>query len=484
METHIAPPLPILLVDDEINFLKSASITLRVAGFEVSTCSRSQEVLSLMVQQRFALVLLDVMMPGTPGTALLPEIVKGFPESPVIMLTAINSVETAVECMRSGAFDYLVKPVEKDRLVTSVRRAMDFVEIRNENSRLTRYLLDDRLKRPELFERIVTRNRKMSAIFQYVEAIAQTPMPVLITGETGVGKEMIARIIHDASGRGGEYVSVNIAGLDDAMISDTLFGHEKGAFTGAAAHRDGLVAKASGGTLFLDEIGDLARESQVKLLRLLEDRTYYPVGSDSVRTSSARVIVATNKDMQALRKEGVFRNDLYFRLQSHQIDIPPLRDRKEDIPLLIDTFYEQTTRDLGRTDPVAPPPELYEVLSTYSFPGNIRELKNLVFDALSRDRAGAVSVSYVKDRLDKTPVSPGPDSSAAEQFTKDNLPRWQCLPALKDAEQMLIDEALRRSSGNQTLAAQLLGMTRSALNKRLVRGRQFDSPSDDAQPPS
>ena len=322
MRSETTSSLPVLLVDDEADFLKSASLTLRLGGCDVVTCQHSNDVLALMEQQRFGVVLLDILMPGGKGTQLLPEIIKSFPESPVIMLTALNSVETAVECMRSGAFDYLVKPVEKERLVTSVRRAIDFVEIRNENSRLKGYLLDDQLKRPELFERFITRNKNIAAIFQYIEAIAQTPMPVLITGETGVGKELIARIVHDASGREGEFVSVNVAGLDDAMVSDTLFGHQKGAFTGADSKRDGLIAKAAGGTLFLDEIGDLARESQVKLLHLLEDRTYYSVGSDSLHNSTARIIVATNRDIQALRREGNFRNDLYFRLQSHQIDVP------------------------------------------------------------------------------------------------------------------------------------------------------------------
>ena len=473
MNPESIPSLPILLVDDEVDFLKSASITLRVAGFNVVTCPQSEEALSLMAQQRFAVVVLDILMPGLPGNVLLPEIVKAFPESPVIMLTAINSVETAVECMRAGAFDYLVKPVEKSRLITSVRRAAEYVDMRDENKLLTGYLLHDRLERPALFERFVTRSPRMHGIFQYIEAIAQTPMPVLITGETGVGKELVARALHDASGRIGEFVSINIAGLSDALVSDTLFGHERGAFTGADARREGLVARAAKGTLFLDEIGDLAMESQIKLLRLLEDKTYYPVGSDAPRTSNARVIVATNRELETMRQNQTFRNDLYFRLQGHQIAIPPLRDRREDIRLLIDTFCEQAAHELTKPAPTVPD-ELYAFLSRYGFPGNIRELKNMVFDAVSTEKNGTMSIAYFRDRLGipyETSPASSYDADSAEQFTTDKLSRLQRLPTLKDSEQMLVEEALRRSNGNQTLAAQLLGLTRSALNKRLIRAR-------------
>jgi|WetSurMetagenome_2_1015567.scaffolds.fasta_scaffold00871_1 DNA-binding NtrC family response regulator len=461
---------PVLLVDDEPEFLKSASVTLRLGGFKVATCQSGGQALELLDRQKVGAILLDIMMPGGQGTQLLPDIVKAHPECPVIMLTAVNNVETAVSCMRSGAFDYLVKPVERERLITSVRRAMEYVEVRNENARLKGYLLDDRLRRPELFERFVTRDGKMAAIFQYVEAIAQTAMPVLITGETGVGKELFARIVHDASGRAGEFVTVNIAGLDDAMMSDTLFGHEKGAFTGAAAQRGGLVAKAAEGTLFLDEIGDISRESQVKLLRLLEDRTYYAGGSDSLRTSTARVIVATNQDLERLREEGAFRNDLYFRLQGHQISIPPLRERPGDIPLLADFFMEQAAAELGRAVSSLSE-EAYSLLSGYSFPGNVRELKNLVFDAASMEKGTTIGASFFEGRLAKP--FPAARAGAAEtpRVSPADLSRMQVLPTLKDAETMLVAEALRRASNNQTIAAQLLGMTRSALNKRLIRRR-------------
>ncbi len=465
--------MPVLLVDDEPDFLQGASVTLRMAGFEVLTCQDNGLVLSMLSQQKIGIVLLDILMPGSKGTELLPEIIRATPEIPIIMLTALNSVDTAVECMRLGAFDYLVKPVEKNRLITSVRRAMDLVELRYENSRLRESLLADGLKHPDLFEDFITGDVKMAKIFHYIEAIAPTPMPVLITGETGVGKEMVARLIHLASGRAGEFVSVNIAGLDEAMVSDTLFGHEKGAFTGAETRREGLVAKAGGGTLFLDEIGDLAREMQIKLLRLLEERTYYPTGSDSLRHSKCRFVVATNRDIAGMRKEGSFRNDLYFRLQSHQIDIPPLRDRAADIPFLIDYFCRQAADELKKPNPIVSP-EVYALLSAYMFPGNVRELKNILYDAVSIEKSNRLSSALIADHLVKEGFTPGSMKAMDTGLytSQENLSKLPRLPTIKDAEAMLMEEALKRANGNQTVAARLLGMERSAFNKRITRGRK------------
>jgi DNA-binding NtrC family response regulator len=465
--------LPVFLVDDEPDFLQSASLTLRMGGFETVTCPDSGMALSTLAGRRMGVVVLDVLMPGCKGTELLPQIIRSFPEIPVIMITALNSVDTAVECMRLGAFDYLVKPVEKNRLLTSVRRAMDLVDIRNENGRLRESLFTDRLNRPEVFGAFVTRDPKMARIFRYIEAIAPTPMPVLISGETGVGKEMVARAIHEASGRSGEFVSVNIAGLDETMVSDTLFGHEKGAFTGAATRREGLVAKAADGTLFLDEIGDLAREMQIKLLRLLEEKAYYSGGSDSLRHSNSRVVAATNKDIAAMRREGSFRNDLYFRLQSHQIDLPPLRDRAADIPLLVDYFCGQAADELKKPKPLIAP-EFYTLLSAYAFPGNVRELKNIVFDAVSMERTNKLSPALIAGHLTKSGQSQLAAVPAdSPLFTSpEELASRPRLPTIKDAEAMLIDEALKRANGNQTVAAQLLGMNRSAFNKRITRARK------------
>jgi two-component system nitrogen regulation response regulator GlnG len=460
---------PVLIIDDELQYLQSAAVVLRVSGFDVVTVSEPGKIAEVLGSRLFGVILLDFLMPGVRGDEVLMQIQHATPGTPVIMVTAVNELETAVQCMRLGAFDYLVKPVEKDRLVTTVRTALEMVELRFENRRLKEGLLGNQLKRPEIFEAIVTRDPKMIAIFRYIEVIAQSPMPVLIRGETGTGKELIAQAIHRASGRNGEFVCVNAAGIADVLLSDTLFGHEKGAFTGADSRRAGLVSKAAKGTLFLDEIGDMAIESQTKLLRLLEERTYYPTGSDTPRTSDARIVVATNKDLDSMRKDGRFRDDLYYRLEAHIIEIPSLQQRRCDLPLLVDHFCELAAQQLGKEVPVISS-EFYNVLGNYSFPGNIRELRNVMTDAVCISEQNRIDYTLLPQKfaVDKS-VNIG---EASPEFNQETLKRWQVLPAIKDAELLLIDEALRRSNGNQTMAAQLLGMTRSALNKRLTRAKQ------------
>jgi len=343
------PVNPVLLVDDEDQFLQSGSFALRTSGVtNVQKCNDSREVIKLLREKSFSMIILDLMMPYLNGDDLLPEIAQEFPGIPIIMHTAVNEVTKAVDCMKKGAFDYLTKPVDKARLVTCVKKVIQFSDIKTENMELKKSLLRDRLEKPEIFENIVTGNHNIYSIFHYIEAIAKTSLPVLITGDTGVGKEMIVKAVHDASCRKGEFISVNVAGLDDNLFSDTLFGHVKGAFTGAEKMRKGLIEKAAGGTLFLDEIGDLKMESQIKLLRLLEERTYYQVGSDHTITSDARIVVATNVDLNKMQNDGNFRKDLFYRLQNHHIEIPTLHSRKDDVPLLTDFLWKQQPKKLIR----------------------------------------------------------------------------------------------------------------------------------------
>jgi two-component system nitrogen regulation response regulator GlnG len=461
---------PVLLVDDEPQFLQSASVTLQMAGFETTTLTDGNLTTKSLAEKKYSVILLDIMMPGCSGIDILQQVVKSYPEIPVIMLTAVNEIETAVHCMRCGAFDYAVKPVERERLITIIQRAVEVAQVKTENRKLRQRLLENDLENPWAFEEIVTRNARIHAIFQYVDAIAQTTMPVLITGETGSGKELFAKAVHKASGRSGEFVSVNIAGLNDTLFSDALFGHERGAYTGATTKRDGLIAKASGGTIFLDEIGDLAFDSQVKLLRVLEDRTYYPLGSDSIRSCTARFVVATNVPLNHLRKKGNFREDLYYRLESHQITIPPLRERLDDIQLLVKHFLNCASQEIGKELPPAPS-RFYEELSTYSFPGNIRELRNMIYDIAGRYKGGDLEIDPIIDRIrnNNQTASDGNSVDYIENIPTEGFLRWKKLPALKEAERFLINEALKRAGGNQTIAARLLGMNRSALNKRLIR---------------
>jgi len=466
------PSLPVLLVDDEAQFLLSANFTLSSAGINnVVECQDSRKVMQLISKQNFEAMVLDILMPYISGSELLPEIAQDFPDIPVIMITAVNEVETAVECMKNGAFDYIVKPVDDERLITIVKRAIEFRELRHENNLLKDYLLSDKLEHPEAFSEIITKNKSIRSIFQYIEAIAGTSLPVLITGETGVGKELIARVVHKLSGRAGKLVTVNVSGVDDNLFSDTLFGHKRGAFTGADRDRKGLIEQATNGTLFLDEIGDLNIESQVKLLQLVEEGKYYPLGSDIQKLTDARIIVATNRDIESMQETGQFRKDLYYRLQAHYIDIPPLRERREDIPILIEHFLKEASKELGKKKPT-PPRELYTLLSTYHFPGNIRELKGMVFDAVSKHKSGVLSMETFKEKiLHKQPIHQIIQGGEAELIQpEDNLILFKDkLPTLKDTEKILIAEAMKRSKGNQTIAAQMLGLTRRALNNRLRR---------------
>ncbi|WP_177419589.1 sigma-54-dependent transcriptional regulator [endosymbiont of Lamellibrachia barhami] len=459
---------PVVLVDDEATVLFSTQMILGSAGIkEVLTVKDSRELMPLLAGQEVAAVVLDLFMPYLSGTQLLPEIVREHPELPVIVMTAAQEVETAVACMKEGAFDYLVKPVEESRFVSSIKRALEMRTLRRQVSVLKRSLMTDELEHGELFSNIVTVSRKMRSLFQYLEAIASSGEPVLINGETGSGKELLAEAIHRLSGRTGAFVPVNVAGLDDALFSDTLFGHRKGAFSGADTTREGMIAQAEGGTLFLDEIGDLTLASQVKLLRLLQERHYYPLGSDMAKMSSARILCATHRDLNARMAEESFRSDLYYRLSVHQVDIPPLRERKEDIPVLLAVFAAEAADSLGKKLPEAPP-ELLTLLTNYHFPGNVRELRSMVFDAVARHKSGRVlAVKSFRKTIKTQQVTAVPSKKKAAEKT-DSQGRFQ---TLKEAEQLHIEEALHRAAGNQGTAAALLGISRPALNRRLARMR-------------
>lgn len=466
-------PLTILLVDDERHILISSESVLRFAGIRaVKSMDDSREVLPLLGREDVGVIVLDLFMPYISGRELLSAICRDYPHIPVIVMTAADEVDTAVECMRIGAFDYLVKPVENARLIASVKRALEIRSLKNQVTQLREHLLTNRIKRPEVFSSIVTGSGKMSAVFQYCEVIAESQQPIIIIGETGVGKELVARAIHDLSGVRGKFVPVNIAGLDDHMFSDTLFGHKKGAFTGADRARSGLITQASEGTLFLDEIGDLNESSQVKLLCLLQEQEYYPVGSDIPHISDARIVAATNRDLREMTAAKSFRNDLYFRLCSHQVLIPPLRERVEDIPLLLDFFLNAAAQIFRKSTPTYPP-ELLTLLASYDFPGNIREMKAMVFDAVARHVSGVLSLERFKEIIGSRPAPAGNESLLAERLNDWLQESRGRFPKVREVEELLIDMAMKLAKGNQGIAASLLGFTRQTLNKRLkVRKEQ------------
>lgn len=460
---------PILVVDDEEEFLRSASFALRSSGFtDVETVSDAASVLERVAAGTYGAVLLDLMMPKVSGRELLSRITALKPGLPVIMVTAVNEVETAVGCIKDGAYDYLLKPVDKARLITTLKKALDFAAVQNENRRLAEGLLSGEVKTPGAFKSIITVSESMRALFRYLEAVAPTPFPLLVRGESGTGKELFARAAHEVSGRTGAFVAVNAAGLDDVLFSDTLFGHEKGAFTGADKRREGLVAKARHGTLFLDEIGDLKPESQVKLLRLLENGGYYPVGSDLALHAECRIIAATHAPLEQFVTEGRFRKDLYFRLCGHSLTIPPLRERPEDLPDLVRYFLLTLASELGKPVPT-PPPQLFTLLSAYSFPGNVRELKAMTADAVSRHTGGVLSLSAFKESMEQSRMldASGLIQEASSSDLEIPVSFGARLPTLKENEEALIAESMKRCQGNQSQAARLLGITPSALNKRL-----------------
>jgi DNA-binding NtrC family response regulator len=463
------PIFPILLVDDEIHALEVYEMQLlRERITNLISCQSGKEALNVLSAQEISIIVLDLYMPQMSGEEVLSMVANRYPEVPVIVTTAIDDVDTVVRCMKAGAFDYIVKPVQSARLITTVRRALEFRELRRENILLKESVFEDKLKHPEAFSEMITNNKTMRSIFKYIESIAMTSQPVLITGETGVGKELIAQAVHCLSGRRGSLVAVNVAGLDDTTFSDTLFGHKRGAFTGADRLRHGLIEKAADGTLFLDEIGDLHPASQVKLLRLLQEREYYPLGADVPKLTNARIIVATNHDLAALQEAEKFRADLYYRLLLHRINVPPLRERRDDIPLLVDHFLQSAADELGKTKPT-PPPELFTLLSLYDFPGNVRELKAMIFDAVSRHESRKLSLTSFEEIIQSPLFSENSESMLRISTLEALYTSLERLPGLKEAERLLIQEALRRTDGNQTLAAGLLGITRQTLHRRLLR---------------
>jgi DNA-binding NtrC family response regulator len=459
------PAFGVLLVDDEPPWLRSLSMTLEGPGAisNIAQLSDSRLVMSTLAQQDFGLILLDLTMPHLSGEELLSTISQEHPEITVIVLSGLNQIETAVRCMRLGAFDYLVKTDEEDRILDSVRRAIRMQELQRENKEMRRRFLNDRLECPLAFSEIITGNKSMRSIFQYIEAVAKSTQPILITGESGVGKELVARAVHSLSRGEGPLVSVNVAGLEDSVFTDTLFGHRKGAFTGADESRRGMVEQAAEGTLFLDEIGDLSLSCQVKLLRLLQEGEFYPLGSDLPKQMKARIVVATHQDLSQKRDAGTFRKDLFYRLRAHHVHIPPLRERKDDIVLLLDHFLEQAASCFDKKVPTYPK-ELVTLLTTYSFPGNLRELRSMVFDAMSVHSSRMLSMNTFLLAMESQGEQPAATVAAGKQNV---FLGCEDIPSLGEAVDQLVGEAMRRSDNNQSIASRLLGISQPALSKRL-----------------
>ena len=448
----------ILIIDDDELVSQAYAAILEDAGWGNSRIvTDSRMAMNVIRGAQFGVILLDLHMPHVSGTDLLASIAEERPETPVIILTLEDSIEVAVECMKLGAFDYMSKPIDETRLVTSVAHATRMRALHDEVMALSKRSDQIKLDHPEVFEKIVTQNDAMLQVFAYIEAIASSPRALLITGESGTGKELIARAVHDASGRKGPFVPVNVSGLDDTVFSDTLFGHRRGAFTGADSPRKGLIEKASQGTLFLDEIGDLDNGAQVKLLRLLQEDEYYPLGSDTAERSRARIVAATNADLKDKQSDGTFRKDLYFRLMAHHVELPPLRDRTEDLRLLIDRFASESAEALER-ERAKIPSGAESIFMGYSFPGNVRELQAIVYDVISRTPSGEITrADFLRH--------PALSDLAAEHQAQGRFSYSGPIPKLSEVEDYLFREAMEKADGNQSAAARMLGVSQSTLSR-------------------
>ncbi len=461
----------LLIIEDDHDLRKGIAAYFRDMGYAILEASEGREGLEVFEREHPELVLTDLRMPVLDGFAVIKELTRQSPDTPIIVISGTGAISDAIRAMRLGARDYVVKPIhDMEELELVVERALTECCLRREVDSLKLKLLGGETKVHPAFSPITTQAPAMLAVLHYLEVVAATSQPVLVNGETGVGKELLARAIHTISARKGPLVTVNVAGLDDQMFSDTLFGHTKGAFTGAERGREGLLAQARGGTLFLDEIGDLNESLQIKLLRLLQEGEYYPLGSDMPRKSDARIVVATHRDLRAMVETVCFRKDLYYRLATHQVAVPSLRDRRGDIPLLLDQFLGDAASEMAKKKPT-PPPELAAYLEAHHFPGNIRELKAMVFDAVAQHTHGVLSMnSFLKaigrERLNRPPVAV---EEGAAVVIRDAC--GERVPTLREAEEALVADALRRARGNQGVAAGYLGISRHALNKKLIRGK-------------
>lgn len=457
----------LLAVDDELPVLEALKTALLLKGYDRVTClADSRKVEAFLRTQKVDIVFLDLDMPQVSGQEILDLCAEICPQTPIIVVTASSDIATAVHCVKSGAFDYLVKPIDIERLVTSVQRALEMADLRRENFALSRCLDTGSLENPEAFAHILTRSQAMLKVMGHAESVAPSTHPVLLLGETGVGKEMLARAIHGASKRSGRFVGVNAAGTDDHIFADTLFGHERGAFTGADHARAGLIEEASGGTLLLDEIGDLSMASQVKLLRLLQEGEYFPLGTDRPRHTTARFVFATNSNLERLLADGRFRKDLYYRLRIHEIRLPALRDHPEDIPLLTAHFIGQACQELNRPV-IEAGQELLALLNSYDFPGNVSELKGLLTDAVGRGHTCEALVAFIRER-----ISPGAQATDVTVCTTipaagENIVFPDPMPTLEEIDRAAFAEALHRAAGNQGKTARILGISQPAVSKRL-----------------
>jgi two-component system, NtrC family, response regulator AtoC len=443
----------ILIVEDEPKMLRLLSLNLQEQGYAVHAVADAEAGLNLLRQEKIDLVLTDLKLPGMDGLEFLQAVKRSNAAIPVVLMTAYGTVETAVEAMKAGASDYVMKPFSMEEIKLIVSKELDVRSLREENRSLR-----EALGRRYEFKNIVARSAAMQEVLATVERVAPTHSTVLLGGESGVGKDLIARAIHQHSRRAaGPFVKINCTAIPENLLESELFGYEKGAFTGASASKPGKFELADQGTIFLDEIGDVPGTVQVKLLRVLQEREFERLGGTKTLKVDVRVVAATNQDLRAALEQGTFREDLYYRLNVVPISIPPLREHKEDIPYLADFFLERFARESGKPiEGIAP--AAMKLLTDFHWPGNVRELENILERAVVMCAGARIEVEDV--RLDVGEAKPAAAGEAPF------LPAGQTLEQFED---QLIQEALRRSNGNKSQAARLLGLSRNALRYRLSK---------------
>ncbi len=441
----------ILVVEDEDKLRRVLQLQLESGGFAVLQASTAEDGLKLSDQAD--LVLTDLKLPGMDGLELLASLRRQNSTTPVIVMTAYGTVEKAVEAMKAGAADFVMKPFSLDHLMAVIEKALEMRSLRAENRELR-----EALGRRYEFGNIIGRSPAMQEIFATVARVAPTRATVLLAGESGVGKDMIARAIHQHSPRHDRpFVKINCTALPENLMESELFGYEKGAFTGANITKPGKFEQADTGTVFLDEIGDVPASVQVKLLRILQEREFERLGSNKTRHIDVRVLAATNVDLRAALENGTFREDLYYRLNVMPVNIPPLRERKEDIPALADHFVKKLAEETGSRANALSSGAMQRLLS-YHWPGNVRELENVIERSLVLAPSETLQAEDI--RLDMSPRAK--PAANAEHFLPEGM-------SLDDYEQSIIREALKRANGNKSQAARLLGLTRNALRYRLTQ---------------
>ena len=451
----------ILVVEDEAKMRRLLELQLGEEGFHVHSSPDAETGLQLLVREKPDLVVTDLRLPGMGGLEFLQAVKRVNAALPVVVMTAYGTVESAVEAMKVGASDYVTKPFSLAELVLVIRKELDAHRLREENRSLR-----EALGRRYAYKNIIAQSDKMQAVLALVERVAPTNSTVLVGGESGVGKDLIARGIHEHSQRAsGPFVKINSTAIPENLLESELFGYEKGAFSGAASSKPGKFELADKGTLFLDEIGDVPPAIQVKLLRVLQDREFERLGGTKTHKVDVRLIAATNRDLRAALEEGTFREDLYYRLNVVAIDIPPLREHKEDIPALAKFFLERYTRESGK--PITGiAPEAMKRMMEYHWPGNVRELQNIIERGVTLSAGTTLGLDDI--HLDDSATRAG--SSVAH-----GLPPGM---TLEQWEEEAIRVALRSANGNKSQAARALGLSRNALRYRLSKMGVAD-PTDD-----